>query len=90
MAQVKTAYYLRLTAQNKPGVLAAVTAILGEADISIEAVSQQEPEAGSCQVPLVMLTHPVQDHQIDASLARIIYFPYISIEFLRLRVESLF
>lgn len=89
MAQVKTAYYLRLTAQNKPGVLAAVTAILGEADISIEAVSQQEPEAGSCQVPLVMLTHPVQEQQMDAALARIIDLPDIANECVRLRVESL-
>jgi homoserine dehydrogenase len=89
MAAVTTAYYLRLTAQNKPGVLAAVTAILGEAGISIEAVSQQEPAAEICQVPLVLLTHPVQEQQMNAALAKISDLPDIADDIVRLRVESL-
>lgn len=89
MAKVTTGYYLRLTAQNKPGVLAAVAAILGEAGISIEAMLQQEPAPGSCQVPLVMLMHPVQEQQMNAALDRITDLPDIANECVRLRVESL-
>ncbi len=89
MAEVTTAYYLRLTAQNKPGVLAAVADILGEAGISIKAMFQQEPESGTCEVPLVMLTHPVQERQMNAALGRISDLPDIADDIVRLRVESL-
>ena len=42
----ETAYYLRMQATDKPGVLADVTRILGDAGISIEAILQKEPRAG--------------------------------------------
>ncbi|WP_419590121.1 homoserine dehydrogenase, partial [Thiolapillus sp.] len=59
MDQVETAFYLRLTVEDKPGVLARVTGILGDSGISIEAVKQKEPLEGETQVPLVLLTHRV-------------------------------
>lgn len=89
ISEVTTAYYLRLTAQNKPGVLASVATILAQAGISIEAMSQQEPEPGTHQVPLVMLTHPVQEQQMEVALSRIIDLPDIADQCVRLRVESL-
>ena len=47
MAEVQTAYYLRMQADDRPGVLADVTRILGDAGISIEAIIQKEPLPGS-------------------------------------------
>ena len=89
MEAVTTAYYLRMTAMDKPGVLAAITKILAEAGVSIEAMRQQEPAAGMQQVPLVILTHPVQEQQMNQALAQITALPEIIEDVVRLRVEQL-
>ncbi len=54
--QFKTAYYLRLNAEDKPGVLAEVTRILADHQISIEAISQKVPLNNETSVPIIMLT----------------------------------
>jgi homoserine dehydrogenase len=69
MDKVETAVYLRLTVEDKPGVLAKVTGILGDSGISIEAVKQKEPLAGETEVPLVLLTHRVLEGDMDQALA---------------------
>ncbi|BAO44707.1 homoserine dehydrogenase [Thiolapillus brandeum] len=69
MDKVETAFYLRLTVEDKPGVLARVTGILGDSGISIEAVKQKEPLAGETEVPLVLLTHRVLEGDMDQALA---------------------
>ncbi len=71
MDQVETAYYLRLSVEDKAGVLAKVTGILGESGISIEAVKQKEPLDGETVVPLVMLTHRVLEGDMNRALASI-------------------
>jgi len=50
MEEVETAYYLRMHAIDRPGVLAEVTKILGDAGISIEAILQKEPVEGASHV----------------------------------------
>ena len=57
MEEVESAYYLRMLAEDRPGVLAELASILGGLDISIEAVVQREPPRGVSQVHLIMLTH---------------------------------
>lgn len=71
MDQVETAYYLRLSVEDKPGVLARITAILGESGISIEAVKQQEPLSGETELPLVLLTRRVLEGDMNRALAAI-------------------
>jgi homoserine dehydrogenase len=71
MDQVETAYYLRLTVEDKPGVLARITGILGESGISIEAVKQQEPLSGETEVPLVLLTRQVLEGDMNRALSAI-------------------
>ena len=89
MEAVTTAYYLRMTALDKPGVLAAIAKILAKANISIEAMRQQKPTEGKQQVPLVMLTHPVQEQQMNQALDQITALPDIMGDVIRLRVEPL-
>jgi homoserine dehydrogenase len=89
MDDVETAYYLRLTAVDRPGVVAAVAGILGEAGISIEAMRQREPAEGETAVPLVMLTHRVSERQMNAALARIEALDVVRTAVTRIRVESL-
>ena len=87
--QIETAYYLRVQAEDRPGVIAAVAGILGEAGISIEAIHQQEPGEGDTHVPLVMLTHRVREGQMNAAIARIEALGSIRGSVTRIRVEQL-
>jgi homoserine dehydrogenase len=89
MDEIETAYYLRMTALDKPGVVAAVAGILGDAGISIEAMSQKEPEIGEIEVPVVMLTHRVSERQMNDAIARIEALDAIRTAVTRIRVESL-
>jgi homoserine dehydrogenase len=87
MEQVETAYYLRLRAQDRPGVLADVTRILSEQNISIEAVIQKGTQDGIATV--ILLTHRVVERNMNQALARIAKLPTISGEIMRIRLEQL-
>jgi homoserine dehydrogenase len=89
MEQVQTAYYLRMTAEDKPGVVAAVAGILGNAGISIEAMQQKEPVEGETQVPVIMLTHVVQEQAMNNAIANIEALDAIVGKVTRIRVEQL-
>ncbi len=89
MEQVVTAYYLRLTVKDKPGVLARLTGILGDAGISIEAIKQQEPAEGEAQVPLVMLTHAVEEGRMNRAIEAMEALEVVTGPVARIRVEQL-
>ncbi len=89
MAQVMTAYYLRLTVKDKPGVLAQITGILGQAGISIEALKQREPQFGETNASLVMLTHRVQEGQMNKAISAIEAMDSVQGLVSRIRVEYL-
>ena len=85
----ETAFYLRMLAGDRPGVLAEVAMILGNAGISIEAVMQPEPPQGASQAKLIMLSHPVRERQMNIALAQIEALESISGKVTRIRVEQL-
>jgi len=87
--KIETAYYLRMTVQDRPGVVAAVAGILGETGISIEAIHQKEPAKGETEVPVVMLTHRVREAQMNDAIARIEALDAIDGSVTRIRVEAL-
>ena len=87
--QIETAYYLRMTVQDRPGVVAAVAGILGDAGISIEAMHQKEPAEGETEVPVVMLTRRVREAQMNDAIARIEALDAITGPVTRIRVETL-
>ncbi|MGM0680138.1 MAG: homoserine dehydrogenase [Pseudomonadota bacterium] len=87
--EVQTAYYLRMQAEDKPGVLAEVTRILGERDISIEAIIQKEPLEGSDKANVIMLTHVVRESKMNEAIAKIEAMNAIHGNVTRIRVESL-
>jgi homoserine dehydrogenase len=86
---VETAYYLRLRAVDRPGVLADVTRILGDLEISIEAILQKEPAEGEDDVPIILLTHKVLEHNMNQAIAHIEALPSITTEVVRIRMETL-
>jgi homoserine dehydrogenase len=89
ISEVRSAYYLRLRAYDKPGVLADVTRILAELGISIGAMIQKEPSVGEEQVDIIMLTHVTVEKHIDQAIARIEALPAIAGEVTRIRLEEL-
>ena len=88
MAEVETAYYLRMRVDDRPGVLADVTRILADLSISIDAMVQKEPGAGESQVDIVMLTHLTREKHIDKAIASIEALPVVSGKVTRIRLEE--
>ena len=89
MEAIETSYYLRLTALDRPGVMARIASILGEEGISIEAIKQKAPAEGETQVTLVMLTHRVIEGQMNKAIARIEALDSVQGAVVRIRMESL-
>ena len=89
MAEVRTSYYLRLRVEDKPGVLADITRILADQQISIDAMNQREPEEGEDQTDIVMLTHLACEKNIDAAIQRMEALPVVKGKIIRLRLEEL-
>jgi homoserine dehydrogenase len=87
--EVETTYYLRLQAQDKPGVLAEVARILGDLGISIEAILQKEPHAGENTVPVIILTQRVLEKHMNQAIVLIEALPTISGKVMRIRLEHL-
>lgn len=87
--ETETAYYIRMTASDKPGVLSQVTQILSDAGISIEALIQKESKPGELQVPVILLTNRAIEKQITAAIQKIEALDTIEGKVTRIRVESL-
>jgi len=85
----RTAYYLRLTAEDKPGVLADVTGILADHNISIEAIIQKEPLQGETSIPIIMLTQITLEQEMTAAIAKIEALPTVTGKINHIRMETL-
>ncbi|MFU8788735.1 MAG: homoserine dehydrogenase [Methylobacter sp.] len=85
----KTAYYLRLNAEDKPGVLAEVTRILAAHQISIEAISQKAPLHNETSVPIIILTQVTLEQEMNAAIAEIEALSTVSGKVNRIRLETL-
>lgn len=68
---ISSAYYLRVMAEDHPGVLAKVASIMSELGINIESVMQRESEQEGDMIPLVLLTHEVKEKQINLAIKKI-------------------
>ncbi len=86
---VQSAYYLRLRASDKPGVLADVTKILGDRSISIDAMLQKEPDENETEADIVILTHITVEKNMNAAIAAIEALEAITGKVVRIRMEEL-
>lgn len=89
MDEIETAYYLRLQAEDRPGVLADVSRILGDEGISIEALIQKEPVEGASNVSIILLTHRVQELRMNRAIQAIEALGTIKAPVTRIRMETL-
>ncbi|MEM0955270.1 MAG: homoserine dehydrogenase [Pseudomonadota bacterium] len=86
---VKSAWYLRLLAADKPGVLSEVTAICGRAGVSIEALTQKEPAAGQTLAEVIMITNRAPERDLAAVLDDIAALEDVEGPITRIRIEAL-
>ena len=89
MAEVETSYYLRLRVEDKPGVLADITRILADQQISIDAMIQREPDEGEGETDIIMLTHTCLEKTVDAAIAKIEALEAVTGRAKRIRLEEL-
>jgi homoserine dehydrogenase len=89
MNEVITAYYLRLVVADKAGVLARITGILAEHEISIDAVLQRESAEGEKQTDLIILTHDTVEGRMLAAIAQMQALPTVLAPIVRIRKEEL-
>lgn len=85
----KSAYYLRLHAEDKPGVLADVTKILADHRISIEAIIQKEPPAEETAVPIILLTQITLEKELNDAIVKIEALKTVTGKVNRIRLETL-
>ena len=86
MDGVRCAYYLRVMAQDRPGVLSRITGVLGEHGISIASMIQKGRATEA--VPVVMMTHEATERDVRAALARIDRLPVVALPTALIRVEG--
>ena len=84
--EVESRYYLRLTVEDRAGVIAKIATILGQADISIASVLQREPVTN--RVSLIMMLHTAKDRAVRAAVAEIDRLAVVKDKTVVLRVES--
>ena len=89
MADVKTSWYLRMEATDKPGVMSEVTSIFSKQGISIEALIQKAPAQGESRVPVIVLTNTAAQGRLEAAVAAIESLESIAGKIACIRVESL-
>lgn len=89
IAECESAYYLRIHAQDRPGVLAKVATILSERGINIESIMQKEAEEQDGLVPMILVTHRVLERSIDDAITALEALEDISGSVVRIRVEQL-
>jgi len=87
--QVITSFYLRLQVADEAGVLANITRILAESDISIDAVLQRESAEGERQTDLIILTHDTLEGRMNAALSKMQALPTVLAPIVRIRKEEL-
>jgi homoserine dehydrogenase len=87
--QVITAFYLRLQVVDEAGVLANITRMLADHQISIDAVLQRESAEGERQTDLIILTHDTLEGRMNAALAQMQALPTVLAPIVRIRKEEL-
>jgi len=71
MSELKTRYYLRLNAPDRPGVLSQISKVLGDNSISISSVIQKEIDLVAQTAIIVIMTYPAEEQGIQKALKQL-------------------
>ncbi|HLG74680.1 MAG TPA: homoserine dehydrogenase [Chloroflexota bacterium] len=77
MAEVRTRFYLRLEVADEPGVLAQITAVLGEQGISIASIIQKEVNDEARSAEIVIVTHSALEGAVSTALGLLRKLPVV-------------
>lgn len=89
MGDIEAAYYLRMKVVNVPGVLAAITKIFGDADISIETIVQKGHETESGEVTIIILTRETLESNLDTAVSQVKRLDAVTSSVTSIRMETL-
>ena len=89
IGEVETSYYLRMRVDDRPGVLADITRILADREISIDAMIQKEPSEGEDQTDIILLTHRSIEKRVVDAIRAIEALPTVRGAIIRIRLEDL-
>ena len=68
MSKIETRYYLRVNVADHPGVLAQISKVLGDRQISILSVIQKEVDSAARTAEIVIMTHPAREEAMQLAL----------------------
>lgn len=89
IGEVETSYYLRMRVLDRPGVLADITRILADREISIDAMIQKEPSEGEDQTDIILLTHRSIEKRVVDAIRAIEALATVRGKVVRIRLEDL-
>src|ERR1043166_2020745 len=87
MDEVVSRYYVRLSVADRPGTLAKISAILGQAKIGISSVIQPEGHEGE-SVPLILMIHDASNEAMQRALRKIGQLSVVKENPVMFRVET--
>ena len=68
---LETKYYIRMNVVERPGVLAEITRVLGDLEISIAAVIQKEVDFTTLQAEIVLITNQAKESGIQQAITEL-------------------
>lgn len=83
-----TGYYLRVQVKDDVGVLAQLTQILSQSQISIAAILQK-PAFEQGEVPIIIMVDPVMERNMNEAIAKIEALDSVIDKVVRIRVDEL-
>jgi homoserine dehydrogenase len=86
MAAHQGSYYIRLLVLDRPGVMADVSAVLRDHEVSIESLLQRGRNPGQA-VPIVLTTHDTTEAAMRGALERIASLPSVTEPPRMIRIE---
>jgi len=85
--ELSVPYYLRFSVIDKPGVLASISSVLAENEISIASVSQEERKEGE-RVPVIILTHEAREGSMRKAITKIDKLECVTDRTVAIRIEE--
>lgn len=89
ITETRSACYLRIHAEDHPGVMNAITQILSEEGINIDAITQKAIRESDGYADIVILTHEIQEAIMDKAVTRVEALADVQAPVTRIRVESM-
>lgn len=85
---ISSEFYLRVNVTDQAGVLAKITEILSQLNISIEGITQKESHEQNMPVPVIIITHSTKEKDINHALEQIEKLPQVHNKITKLRILS--